>query len=235
MKVLIFDLYHTLLEVDAPPANREERWRALWADVEAGTPRLSAQAFLDACAERVVVERTRAQVAGVPFPEVVWPRIVDSVLPELATLGAHHPLRRAAHGSSLLNRVRLAPGASEVLALAVRSGRLLGLASNCQAYSLEDFAGALEGHSLSLESFAPDLRALSYELGFAKPDPHLFRLLTVRVLARGMEPSDVMMIGDREDNDLRPARAAGWDAFRIIPRDAASWRKLGERIADGSS
>jgi len=233
MKALIFDLYHTLLQLDPPSEDREERWRSLWLQAGIGSPRLSVAAFLDACRAGVAVERSRAQAAGVAVPEVIWPRIVDAVLPEFAVLAPDHPARRAVSSSGLLHRVSLALGATEVLRLAARKGLLLGLASNCQAYSVQDLASLLAERGLSLELFSPDLRALSFELGFAKPDPHLFRLLSTRLLARGVEAADVLMVGDREDNDLSPARDAGWDAFRIIPREPLSWRELGERIAAG--
>lgn len=231
MKALIFDLYHTLLQLDPPSPDREDLWRSLWRQVDAGSPRLSVVAFLDACAARVSVERARTQALGVAVPEIIWPRIVDTVLPEFAALAPDHPARRTVCGSALLHRVRLAPGALEVLELSVRKRLLLGLASNCQAYSVQDLTLLLAEHGLSLEIFSPDLRALSFELGFAKPDPHLFRLLSTRLLARGVETAQVLMVGDREDNDLRPARDAGWAAFQILPRDPVSWQRLGERIA----
>lgn len=52
-----------------------------------------------------------------------------------------------------------------------------------------------------------DVIAMSEELGVDKPDPAFF----ARVLGRlgGPEPARVAYVGDRTDNDVRPAAAAG--------------------------
>ena len=57
--------------------------------------------------------------------------------------------------------------------------------------------------------FDPELRFWSFENGFSKPDPHVFRILTARLEARGISPSETLMVGDRFDNDIEPARAHG--------------------------
>lgn len=52
----------------------------------------------------------------------------------------------------------------------------------------------------------------SAEEGVAKPDPELFR----RALARaGCAPADAVMIGDRTDNDVAPAKALGMQTVLI--------------------
>jgi HAD superfamily hydrolase (TIGR01549 family) len=59
----------------------------------------------------------------------------------------------------------------------------------------------------------PEVMAMSEELGVHKPDPAFF--------ARGLElmgrprPADVAYVGDRIDNDVRPAQAAGLRAVWI--------------------
>jgi HAD superfamily hydrolase (TIGR01549 family) len=60
---------------------------------------------------------------------------------------------------------------------------------------------------------APEVVAMSDELGVAKPDPAFF--------ARSLEllgsppPGNVAYVGDRVDNDVLPATAAGWRAVWI--------------------
>ena len=65
----------------------------------------------------------------------------------------------------------------------------------------------------------------SAEIGLAKPDPAIFRLALERA---GCEPHQAVMVGDRLDNDIRPAKLLGWRTIRVlqgfarvqVPRDA---------------
>jgi HAD superfamily hydrolase (TIGR01549 family) len=52
----------------------------------------------------------------------------------------------------------------------------------------------------------------SAEVGLEKPDPAIFQLALSQ---SGCEPSQAVMIGDRVDNDIRPARLLGWKTIRI--------------------
>jgi HAD superfamily hydrolase (TIGR01549 family) len=52
----------------------------------------------------------------------------------------------------------------------------------------------------------------STEAGLEKPDPAIFQLALSRAICR---PSQAVMIGDRLDNDVRPARLQGWKTIRI--------------------
>jgi len=71
-----------------------------------------------------------------------------------------------------------------------------------------------------------DLVFSSTEQGVAKPDPRIFELAA---RATGVEPAQIVMVGDRLDNDIRPAKASGWRTVRILrgfhrlqqPRDEA--------------
>ena len=53
----------------------------------------------------------------------------------------------------------------------------------------------------------------STEIGFEKPDPEIFRLALSHA---GCAPEEAVMIGDRIDNDIRPARIQGWRTIRIL-------------------
>lgn len=52
----------------------------------------------------------------------------------------------------------------------------------------------------------------SAEEGVAKPDPELFRRALTRA---GCAPADAVMIGDRTDNDVAPAKALGMQTVLI--------------------
>ena len=53
----------------------------------------------------------------------------------------------------------------------------------------------------------------SAELSLEKPDPAIFRFALSRA---GCSPAEAVMIGDRLDNDIRPARLRGWKTVRIL-------------------
>jgi FMN phosphatase YigB (HAD superfamily) len=55
----------------------------------------------------------------------------------------------------------------------------------------------------------------SAEVGLEKPDPGIFDLALRRT---GCCPAEAVMIGDRLDNDIRPARLLGWKTLRILQR-----------------
>jgi FMN phosphatase YigB (HAD superfamily) len=50
------------------------------------------------------------------------------------------------------------------------------------------------------------------EVGLEKPDPAVFQLAPSQ---SGCKPSQAVMIGDRLDNDIRPARLLGWKTIRF--------------------
>jgi HAD superfamily hydrolase (TIGR01549 family) len=53
----------------------------------------------------------------------------------------------------------------------------------------------------------------STEVGLQKPDPAIFDLALSQA---GCAASQAVMIGDRLDNDIRPARLQGWKTIRIV-------------------
>lgn len=74
---------------------------------------------------------------------------------------------------------------------------------------------------------APDVMVMSDELGHAKPDPAFFAAALEAM--GGPAPQDVTYVGDRIDNDVVPARAAG---LRTIHLRRGPWGILGPQ-ADG--
>ncbi|MET0772736.1 MAG: HAD family hydrolase [Candidatus Limnocylindrales bacterium] len=69
---------------------------------------------------------------------------------------------------------------------------------------------AIRDAELRALGVAPEVMAMSEEMGVSKPDPAFFaRALE---LMGGADPADVTYVGDRPDNDVRPAAAAGMRA-----------------------
>jgi FMN phosphatase YigB (HAD superfamily) len=53
----------------------------------------------------------------------------------------------------------------------------------------------------------------SVEVGIEKPDPAIFNLA---LREAGCAASEAVIIGDRLDNDIRPARMLGWKTVRVL-------------------
>ncbi|MCA1726331.1 MAG: HAD-IA family hydrolase [Actinobacteria bacterium] len=62
-----------------------------------------------------------------------------------------------------------------------------------------------------------DLYSISEELGFEKPDPRIFEHAVEQA---GAEPARAVMVGDRLDNDVRPAKAAGMFGVWLLRGEA---------------
>ena len=61
------------------------------------------------------------------------------------------------------------------------------------------------------------LYSISEELGYEKPDPRIF---AHAVDQAGVEPARAVMVGDRLDNDVRPAQAAGMRGVWLLRGEA---------------
>lgn len=61
------------------------------------------------------------------------------------------------------------------------------------------------------------VHAVSEDLGFEKPDPRIFEHATRTI---GAEASACVMVGDRLDYDIRPARAAGMRTVWVLRGEA---------------
>ena len=235
LRTVICDIYKTVLEVGPAPADSEARWQRLLAGTFSPAPRMSLAEFNRAVEAIVARDHAGARTVGVPYPEVCWPAVVMEVLPELRRLpeaGRDHFLWQQ---TQTWHQIRLMPGAADGLRSIRDRGLGLGIASNAQAYTLHELAAALTPVGLSLEIFDPALRFWSFEHGFSKPDPHAFRILGARLLARGVTPSEILMVGDRLDNDLEPARAQGWQTWHLTNAPsgpgAGSWADLERWLA----
>ena len=219
VRAVICDVYQTLLEVGPPPADAPARWVALWRRTFGHEPPWSLLEFAAACSRVIAREHAAARACGIAFPEVWWPAVVAEVLPAWRSLA---PARQAAFIAAhmqLGRSLRLMPGAAAALRALAGANLALGLASNAQAYTWGELDEALRGAGLTADLFAPDLCFWSCQHGFSKPDPHVFRILTARLAARGIGPAETLMVGDREDNDLTPARAQGWQTWRLGAAD----------------
>jgi HAD superfamily hydrolase (TIGR01549 family) len=100
---------------------------------------------------------------------------------------------------------RLYPGVPELLSR-LRETFRLGVIANQAAGALDRLKefGILDTFSVVVSSA---------EAGLQKPDPRIFA--HAQALA-GCEAADATMVGDRLDNDIGPANAAGWRTIRVL-------------------
>jgi FMN phosphatase YigB (HAD superfamily) len=240
-RALISDIYNTLLEIGPPPADAAERWEFLWEDMLADPARLTLEEFAAACEKTIAREHDSAFRVGVQNPEIYWPAVAKEALPELARLAERERDEFLYQHAQLQRTARLMPGAGEVLGKLEETGVLLGLASNCQPYTLRELDAALATAKLSLAVFKPELCFFSFAAGFSKPNPHAFRLLRAELQVCGISPAETLFVGDRLDNDLEPARAHGFQTWRLAvapPSDGhagGDWSVLGRHLASRSA
>lgn len=236
VRAVLCDIYKTLLDVGPAPADAGGRWDALCHRALPDANPLALDEFRAAAERAIAREHAGARDAGIPHPEVFWPDMAREAWPALAFLRPDALDDFLFEHAQLERRVRLMPGAGDVLRALAARGTILGLVSNSQPYTLRELDAALAAADLTRALFAPGLCFFSFDHGFSKPDPHVVRLLTARLRRIGIRPADALMVGDREDNDIVPARAAGFRTWQLTgdkpgPRDGArdergDWRAL---------
>ncbi len=235
VRAVIFDVYKTLLAVAPPAPGSEAAWDELARAALGSPPPCTLAEFVAATDALIAREHAAARAAGIAFPEIYWPDVAVAALPGLAALRGTALDEFLLAQKALLHRVSLMPGAVAALAALRAAAVPLGIASNAQPYTLHELGRALAPAGAGLAWFEPDLCFWSFAHGFSKPDPHVFRLLTARLRARGIAPQDTLMVGDRIDNDIAPARAQGWRTWRLgAPSDHPSeggWPALQAALA----
>ncbi len=229
-RAVICDVYRTILEILPAPADANARWQELGRTTFGAGKVPDLTVFNDLCRAEIARDHEDARRRGIAFPEVQWPRIVGSVLPEFAEMEASQQSDFILAGQALTRGLRLLPGAADLLRHWHEAGLPLGIASNAQAYTFDELATLLGPAGLEPGIFSPDLVLWSWQLGFSKPDPYFFQTLLARLKARGLAAGEVLMVGDRADNDIAPARAAGLMTWHLHPQGDGDWRALRDAL-----
>jgi HAD superfamily hydrolase (TIGR01549 family) len=138
-------------------------------------------------------------------PHVLWAALGVTIErgEEHTVLWEHLGLERPSHEGVLYHRDELYPDSLPCLEELGALGYFVGIAGN-QTAALEEWARA--------ESFPADVVASSARWGVRKPDPAFFQRV---VEEAGCEPAEVAYVGDRVDNDVLPALAAGLVAVHV--------------------
>jgi REG-2-like HAD superfamily hydrolase len=213
MKLILFDAGNTLVWVDHPYLTallREYGYRV--SEEQLLAAEYEAKRMMDRML-RSENKGTDASRGPVYFGKVLSEVGVDeSLLAELAPrIAARHAER------NLWCRVQ--QGTVEALERLREQGYRLGVISNSD--------GRIEA-LLREVGLAPhfDFIIDSHVVGIEKPDPRLFHLACERA---GVEPAEVIYVGDIYEIDVVGAQGAGMGAYLIDPLDR--WSDLGcERI-----
>jgi len=230
IRAIICDVYRTILDVREAPADAEQHWSILFQGVCGNVPELSLEQLTVRCREIVFEDHQEARTRGILYPEVNWPSVMSRALPELEALPREDVDAFLFNHAQLYRTLRIMPGCATVLRECVERGILLGISSNAQAYTLRELKLALSDAGLDSSIFQSDLTFWSFEHGFSKPDPHVFQILRARLQNRRLKHSETLVIGDREDNDILPARMAGWRTWHFSDEqngsDHGDWKSL---------
>ncbi len=100
---------------------------------------------------------------------------------------------------------KLIPGAKEIV-ISLSQKYQLALAGN-QPTQIKRF---LQSQDI-LQYF--EYHLVSEEMGLAKPDPLFFQIILDRL---GVSPQEAVMVGDRVDNDIAPAKRLGLKTIRFL-------------------
>lgn len=146
------------------------------------------------------VEFTAALRRGIAAEKGIGGTIRE-IAPEI-DIKAH---RARLAGLEIPGEADLYPDVREAFAALRGAGFRVGVAGN----QPDGVAEAL--HALELGA---DFIATSHQWGVSKPDPRFFEEV---LKATGAEPARIAYVGDRLDNDVAPARAAGLHPL-FIPR-----------------
>ncbi len=232
IRAVIFDVYGTLMQVGPPPTNAEELWRDLFQDTFKTPPPLSRLDFSVACNRAITLRHNAAHARGITKPEILWPAIVAEVLPGLNKLKAAKRDDFIYQQIQIGRSITLMPGMAPTLRWLLDKRCLIGIASNAQGYTLRELDTLLKTAGLDGKIFAPDVCVWSFQNGFSKPDPHVFQIVRARIEARDIHPGESLVVGDRLDNDIAPARLQGFHTWHLSSNSPESHSGPAEKLRE---
>jgi putative hydrolase of the HAD superfamily len=165
-----------------------------------------AAALIEVIGQRHAGARGR----GVDYPEVDILAIWDALLSSLDIKADERRRRRVAIEYEFRsNAVWPMPGLGDVIDALVQRELVLGIVSNAQFYTPLMLAAFL-GHDIEAAGFDPRCCAWSYQHGVGKPSIRVFApALAALHHDHGIEPEQVLYIGNDLRNDIWPASQLG--------------------------
>jgi len=210
VKCVLFDIYGTLFisgSGDIGPADKKspqiEEINHLLTQYSI---RKSPQTLLNEFYRAIKTRHQELRNTGVDFPEVKIDRIWMQVL---STADTSIVRQFAVEFELIVNPVYPMPNLGKMLSACRHRNKIMGIISNAQFYTPHLFRWFLD---LDLQElgFDPGLVFYSYRFEVAKPSPMLFRKAAETLKAKGIQPSDVLYLGNDMLNDIYPAKASGF-------------------------
>lgn len=217
IKAVLFDIYGTLLvsssgDVGTDPAfqdqqrNEDQRLDQLLAgfslDLATATQRLS---------ELIKEEHRQLRDAGIPFPEIEIRELWQSILraSESQDVPAVVVEEVALRFELLKNPVWKMPGFDECLSELRGREIPVGIISNAQFYTSR-ILEALSSKTMAELGFRRNLSHFSFRIGRAKPDQFLYKVAAESLRPHGIQPNEVLYIGNDMTKDIIPAKETGF-------------------------
>lgn len=221
IRLLMCDVYGTLITSasgdENAPAQAQPDWPVLFRD--AGIPLRRAPDAAAADEEwRALIRnaRERRHAEGADVAEVEIREVVRAWLASLQARGFLDAVPDAARledlwirAEAVRNPCAVMPGMEDALDRMARAGLRFGVLSNAQFYT-PPLLAALAPRIWTPRVFDSGLLVWSFEHGLGKPSARLFDRAAGCVRRRGYAPGEVALIGNDVQNDLLPARRAGW-------------------------
>jgi putative hydrolase of the HAD superfamily len=239
VRSVLFDVYGTLFvsaSGDIAASDGQERSLAMAQALKAvgiAADRSTADRAAEVLVEAIARAHKRLEERGVAYPEVEIRNIFEEVLEYLHTrgCGGGKPTREfcetlAVEYECRSNPTWPMPWLAETLQGLKERNMPLGIVSNAQFFTPLLFPAYLD-KSLPLLGFDSDLCVFSYRLLEAKPSPRLFLHALEVLTRRGIEPQQVLYVGNDRVNDIWPAARTGMrtalfagDSRSFRPREA---------------
>lgn len=181
-------------------------------------------ALRDRYLQLIAESHERSRTAGIEYPEVVIEIIWKSILEDCQHLGYETGLeepvldtayRIAYYFDASIQHNYLYPGIAQCLTELAKANLTQGIISNAQFYTPIQLRRLLREElrrdDVELEEFFDEsLVCFSYELGYSKPNPGAFQNANAILAKRGIQPEQIVYIGNDMLNDIWAAAQAGW-------------------------
>jgi putative hydrolase of the HAD superfamily len=223
IKCVLFDVYGTLfisstgdIGISKRSATSSTPLQSLLLKYGITTP---PEPLLKSFFETIEKQHDALRAKGVDYPEIHIEKIWSSVLKndDMETVK-----RFALEFELLKNPVYPMPYLKEVLNFCKNKNVLMGIVSNAQFYTSFLFQWFLKSEIASL-GFSTDLIFMSYQIGYAKPSERLYKAAVEKLYTMGINPNEVLFVGNDMRNDIYPANMVGFQTG-LFAGDARSLR-----------
>lgn len=230
VRVVIFDIYGTLIisasgdieESEISVRNLEQSLDTAGIRIlpPAGEKQRVLIQMLQSFKSEIVKVHESEKSSDKPYPEVDILAIWESILikqRELKNLEICDGLCIKCFTfvfEILSNNIYPMPGMKEVINNLIQSKYPIGIISNAQFYTpviVNYFLNGKITDDETVEPFDPEITVFSYQHKRAKPDPHLFHLITESCREKyDASPDQIIFVGNDMFRDVYPAKRAGF-------------------------